>query len=194
MNSKFLKIIFAVVLSVFMFSKANAALLLVADSNNVEWELVGSFFLSDGDFWDDINDCDALTDPIGCDYVNAKPLNGLEAAQRIFGNLNTGVYATSTNALFVNNKAWYDAVGGAVTALDEGLVADFNSDGFYSMSGDFSAYVQDSFRQGTNPLKTETFVFRTPSAPVGVAAPPMLALALLAIFALGAQRKKRCSF
>jgi hypothetical protein len=193
MNSKFLKIMFAVVLSIFMFGKANAALLLVSDSNNVEWELVGSFFLSDGDFWDDVNNCDALADPIGCDYVNAKPLNGLEAAQRIFGSLSTGVYATSTDALFVNNKAWYDAVGGAVRALDQGIVADFNGDGFYSMSGDFSAYVQDSFRQGTNPLKTETFVFRTFSPAVNVASPSVLALSLLAMLALGVRRITRVS-
>ncbi|MFT4653108.1 MAG: hypothetical protein ACJA0G_001763 [Kangiellaceae bacterium] len=188
MNGRFLKALLAVILSASLFAGANAAMITVEDINGVKWEYVGSFHLSDGVFWNDANDCDLMPDPTGCVLENAQPLNGIQAAIAAFGPLGQGQYVTSTEQLFVNRNAWYDSVSGAVSQLSDNLIADFNGDGIYSMAGDLSAYVQDSYVRGSNPFTTETFVFKSISA---VSAPSLFALFALALCGLGLRKLKR---
>ena len=87
MSSKFLKVIFAFVLSAGLVSQANANLILgdvVADAAEVKWEYVGSFNLTDGPFWNDANDCFNSQDP-NCVDQFADALNGIQAAEKLFG-------------------------------------------------------------------------------------------------------------
>ena len=188
MNNMVLKVLFAVVLSTFLLANTNASVLIVEDINGVEWEYVGSYNLSDGDFWSDANDCDLMPDPTGCVQENATPLNGIQAAIEAFGPLGQGQYVTSTEQLFVNRNAWYDFVQGAVSQLKDDVIADFNGDGLYSMYGDVSAYVQDTYARDTNPFTTETFVFKTA---IPVSAPSLTSLFALILCGLGIRKLKR---
>jgi hypothetical protein len=190
MSSKFLKVIFAAALSVGLIGQANAAMIYVSDANGILWEKVGSYDLADGALWSGV-DLTLQTD-------NAKPLNGIQAAEQIFGVLGSNeVYAISTQFDLVDYQAFYDVYGGSNGAkLGESIDADVNNDGSYNV-GDSSAYINDStarFRDlassfpgpGYSPLLN--YVFKRT---VDVPEPSTLAIFVLALLGLGVRQLKR---
>lgn len=195
MSSKFLKILFAAVLSAGLVSQSNAALLvgqILLDSAGNNWAYVGKFKVSDGPFWNDVNNCNPDADPnfdpdnSACLQGYAKALNGVQAAEEVFGLLLSGQYATSTVSSRVNRLAWYDvATQGNLLpqeADDSLLTIEIDApNGLYDSEGDLSAYVYD---RGLDKLN---YVFRSASVPV----PSTIALFALALFGLGARKLKR---
>ena len=190
MRSKFLKVVIALVLPIAIASQANASLILgdiVEDAAGAEWAYVGLFNLTDGPFWNDANDCFNSQDP-NCVDQFADALNGIQAAEKLFGTLTEGVYATSTEFTIVDHLAWYDAFQSNSRTVSESIAADAGGDGIYSSIGDMSAYIQDrSFFNGI--VGQVNYVFRSISVPE----PSSLAVFALAIFGLGARRLKQQS-
>lgn len=106
-----------------------------ADENN--WTYVGSFFVDDGPH----------------QSLPAPSINGLQAAEEVFGTLPDEVYATSTVPHLVNRLANYDSYSGAATTGADDLDT-YGSDGLYNSSGDLSAYVDDK------TFEVTTYVFK----------------------------------
>ena len=131
MSSKFLKIIFATVLSSSLFSQAHANLLVgenYTDSDSVIWEYVGNYDMFDGPLWNGVS-----PDPSD----NATPYNGLEAAIAAgvtsspladlaiaAFSINFDLDSVSSGDQIVNHMAWYDGAGTAITMFDEDITAD----------------------------------------------------------------------
>jgi hypothetical protein len=185
MSSKLLKVIFAVVISVGLIGQANSALIIgdLYTDGTESWEYVGFFRLSDGLFWNDINDCDVEGATTECDGEFANAVNGIDAAAENFSALTPDQIATSTVDDGVNHKAWYATVGGAVLALDE----DVSVSGLYDSAGDISAFVEDGSITSSNADNYKTFVFKSVSVP----APSTLAIFALALCGLAVRRLKR---
>jgi hypothetical protein len=184
MTSKFLKLLFVMAVSSGLLSNANASLILtegdlVADANGVDWEYVGKFKISDGPFYDDADDR-CINGPSDCVGLFAPAINGVEAAELIFGTLTSGQYAISTLETVVNRLAYYDVRKGAITALSESITDDSNVDGLYNEEGDISAYVNDRSMIEIN------YVFKSIEVPVN--SPSTFVIFLLAMFGLGLQR------
>jgi hypothetical protein len=185
MSGRFFKVICAAVLSIGLIGQANAGLIIgdVYTDGTDNWEYVGFFRLSDGLFWNDINDCDIGTPQPGCIKEFANAVNGIKAASEYFPTLTPDQIATSTVDDGVNHKAWYAEVGGPALALDE----DVSVSGLYDTAGDISAFVEDGSITSSNADNYKTFVFKSVSVP----APSTLAIFALALCALGARKFKR---
>lgn len=189
MSSKFLKVIFAVAMSIGMFGQANATLVVgdtLQDSDGINWSYVGLYNLADGPDWDDADGSCYLigADMSTCwgDYAN--PLNGLEAAAMLFALGANEVFATSTVLTSVDHLAYYDEFGGSVAiAKGESIVADVNGDGLYQSSGDSSAYIND--RAGSDVIN---YVFKRI---IDVPEPASFTIFALALLGLGVRRLKR---
>ena len=119
MSSKFLKVIFAAIMSIGLIGQANAVLITgdtLQDANGVDWIYIGSYNLADGPDWDDadgscyINGADQNT----CWGDNANPVNGIEAAAMLFALGANEVFATSTVTTSVDHLAYYDEYAGSV--------------------------------------------------------------------------------
>jgi len=197
MSSKFLKIIFAAVLSSCLFSQAHANLVVgtnYTDSDNLIWEYVGSYDMFDGPLWSGVSSSDPSD--------NATPYNGLEAA--IAAGVTSGPLADIAIAAFdinfdfdsisagdqiVNHMAWYDGAGTAITMFDEDIIADGNGDGLYTQGifsngeTDRSAWVDDRIFFSDEYVN---YVFKRVSVPE----PTTLAIIVLALCGLGARRLK----
>ena len=204
MSSKFLKVIFATVMSIGLIGQANAVLIVgdnYLDADNVMWEYVGNYDMYTGPVWyGAIPDNDQVP---GSDADNATPYNGLEAAVAAgvisgpltdiaiasFG-LNFDFNSISSGDQIVNHQAWYDGAGDAITMFDEDIVADGNDDGIYTRGvftngqTDRSAWVDDRvFFEG----EYVNFVFKRVSIPE----PSTFAIFLLALCGLGVRLAKR---
>jgi hypothetical protein len=189
MSSKFLKVIFAVVMSIGLIGQANAILISgdsLQDANGVDWTYLGSFNLADGPDWDDADGSCYLpgADQTTCYGDFANPLNGIEAAALFFTLGPNEVFATSTVLTSVDHQAFYDEYAGALeTVKSESFKADVDSDGLYNTVGDASAFIKD--RAG-NEIKNYVFK-RTLDVP----APSTLSIFAFALLGLGVRRLKR---
>ncbi|MGJ8679998.1 hypothetical protein [Paraglaciecola sp.] len=186
MNTKFLRVLFAAVLSMCFVGQSNATVI-YTDSAGVEWDYVGSFNLADGPSFDDADgSCDlpgANQQTCWGDY--AKPLNGIQAAELLFSTGHGEIFATSTVNNSVNHLAFYDEFGfnGQVAVeKSESIVADLNGDGKYDNDGDSSAYIKD--RAASDVVN---YVFKRV---VDVPSPSTLAIFVLAICGLTVRRIK----
>jgi len=196
MSSKFLKGIFAAVLSVGLIGQANASVIYFqegtnySDSNGKLWEYIGSFDLKNNDTKDN------------------KALNGLEAAMELFGVAGDKVEDFALSAFFldfitqgvitvdeieaaktgdadVNHKAWYDLFQGTIDVRAEGILVNMDGDALKSYdAGDSSAFVSDRAAS----LLNINYVFKRVSL---VPEPSTLAIFALALFGLGARKFKR---
>jgi hypothetical protein len=201
MSSKFLKIIFATVLSVGLVGQSNAGLIVgenYTDADNVLWAYVGQYDLISGPAWGGVISGDK--------FDNATPYNGLEAAvaagiisgplediaisafERLFQffdlpNINAG-------AQIVNHSAWYDGSQAAIAMFSENIIADGDGDGYYTQGTfpngqtDRSAWVLD---RGGNPGTYINYVFKRVSVPE----PSTFAIFTLALLGLGARQLKK---
>lgn len=184
MSGKFLKIIFVALFSIGLVGQANAALIF-QDSAGVDWTFVGSYNLADGPNWDDADgSCDiAGADQSTCWGDNAKPLNGIEAAELLFALAANEIFAISTINTWVDHLAYYDEYQGNVAvAKGESIVADSDSNGSYDTFGDASAYIHD--RAGSDIIN---YVFKRT---IDVPEPSALAVFALALCVFGARRLK----
>jgi hypothetical protein len=193
MRNKFFKLILVAFLSSGLLGQANAGLIvdeIYEDENGEEWQYVGSFDLSAGEFWGD-----------------ATPLNGLQAAASYFGltleNLALSAFVGGmtdasvdvddivAGSEVVNYLAWYDGSIDAISRLAEDLIADVTGDGSYDPNdprtftprGDISAYVDDRALAG----EYTNYVFKA----VEVPEPSMLGLFSLVLFGFSALRFKK---
>lgn len=170
-------------------SNASATLITgdwVADANGIDWEYVGQFDLADGPFWNDADDrCINATG--SCTGLFAPAINGVQAAERLFGVLPSGEYAISTIETLVNRLAWYDLFREATIELGDSILADVGGDGLYSQQGDRSAYVTD--RQVSKINLVFKSLNDTPEAPVPV--PATLGLLSLGFLGLGWSRRNK---
>ena len=189
MSSKFLKVIFAVVMSIGLIGQANAILIVgdsLQDANGVDWTYLGSFNLADGPDWDDADgSCYLLgADLSTCwgDYAN--PLNGIEAAGLLFAIGANEIFATSTVLSSVDHLARYDEyAGGVAVTKSESFKADFDSDGLYNTDGDASAFIKD---RAANDVKN--YVFKRS---IDVPEPSTFVIFAFALLGLGVRRLKR---
>lgn len=161
---------------------------LYADDSGVMWEYVGSY---------DLTDIDLVNNSIP-----PMAINGLEAAELIFGVLSSGEYALSAGELgaelfgtpnnsidliagssgfYVNHDAWYDAFQGDYDIHAEDVVADNQGGVGYDAIGDISALVDDRAVSGFNI----NYVFSSVSIPE----PSTLLIFSLGVFGLLARKK-----
>jgi hypothetical protein len=197
MSSKFLKVIFAVVMSIGLVGQANAIFLSLAKgtmvddidyiTNGIQWEYVGSYNLTDGPWYDDQN-----RDGNRVDLAIA--LNGIEAAELLFsGELKISeIFALSTVLKNVDGLAFYDGFGQfGLTAnpLDDSYIADrAGAVGVYDADGDVSAYIKDKTALNST-IQVINHVFKRST--VDVPAPSTLAIFVLALLGLGVRQLKR---
>ncbi|GAC20947.1 PEP-CTERM sorting domain-containing protein [Paraglaciecola arctica] len=200
MSSKFLKVIFAAVMSIGLIGQVNASTIYYfedgqnyTDADGKLWEYLGAFDVSDGPLFS--------TAPT--------PLNGLETAVHLgFGDIEdlaisafsfdvgNGLLTDSEFAIEqadaasvgisifeVNFKSWYDGFGSSVSLFGQGIKADADNDGKYTFGTDKSAFVHDRARSG----EYINYVFKTVSVPE----PSTFAIFLLALCGLGARLAKR---
>lgn len=208
MSSKFLKVIFAVVMSVGMVAQSNAIVISYfeegehyTDANGNLWEYLGAFDVGAGPQYIDVNN-NGIEDA-GDQFPT--PLNGLETAVSLgFGSLEelaisaftfdvlNGVITKEEFAFYeglfgadiveVNFMSWYDGFLGPLELLAQDILADINGDGKYTSGTDRSAFVQDRSIVGDNT----NYVFKSVSVP----APSAFAIFVLALCGLGARRLK----
>jgi hypothetical protein len=210
MSSKFLKVIFAAVVSIGLIGQANAISISYfeegehyTDANGNLWEYLGAFDVGAGLQYIDVNS-NGIYDAADGDQFPT-PLNALEAAVSLgFGSLDelaisafvfdafNGVITEEEFAFFetlfggdiveVNFMSWYDGFVGSLDLLAQDIEADKNGDGKYTSGTDRSAYVKDRSVIGdyTN------YVFKSVSVPE----PSTFAIFALALFVLGARRLK----
>lgn len=172
-------------------SKADAGLIIgniYQDSDNLDWKYIGSFNVTDGPHWS----------------IGVQALNGLEAAELLFGALSPGLtYATSTSDTFVDHLAWYDGwgqtqhlniLGSGNVGLPEDIIADPGNDGYtfegYGL-GDFSTYVSDHVDVASNSIN---YVFvSVPASQAAVPEPSSFAIFGVMGFAgfIARMRKRR---
>ncbi|MFT6909062.1 MAG: hypothetical protein ACJAS1_005769 [Oleiphilaceae bacterium] len=165
----------------FLFAgfQVNAALVVgdtYGDADGQLWEFIGSWQVYDGPAWAP---------------STVLMLNGLEAAEHIFGALDLGSrYAISSlDSGFVNHLTWYDGWGQPCIwdgcLLAEDVVADVYGDGLYGDNGnggqDLSAYVFDHYVPAVN------FAFVS----VAVPEPTIIALFALGLFGIGFARRRQ---
>jgi len=191
MSSKILNVVLGLTLVIVSsVNSANAGLIVgnnYADSDGMLWSFVGSYDLTDVSLLNDSNPPAAL--------------NGLEAAELIYGTLSSGSYALSAGELgaellglpvdsidliagntgfYVNHDAWYDAFQGDFDIRAEDVVADIGAAG-YGEIGDVSALVNDRAVSGFNI----NYVFQSVTVPE----PSTLFILSLGLFGLAARKK-----
>ena len=177
MNSKIMSIISLCLLTLCISTSANAGLIVGdvysdIDDANIQWEYVGSYDLTDGpDLFQD---------------ENIIPVNGIGAAELIFGILSANEqYGLSSNSVddyknienfIVNRHAWYDSfdVSTSVHEAKENEKANHGGSEYYDTAGDISAYIWDRAEQG----KHINHVFKTVSV-ASVPEPTTLAILLI---------------
>lgn len=181
MSSKILNVVLGLTLfiSINIANTVNATLIvgdLYADANDIMWEYVGAY---------DLSDVNSLND-----VLPPKALNGLEAAELIFGELNSGSYALSAAELlqpdlifgspsyYVTHEAWYDAFQGFVSVLDEDIVANQAGGEGYDAFLDVSALVNDR----AVPTFHVNHVFK--SATASIPEPTTLSVLMLGLLGL----------
>ncbi|MBU3003892.1 PEP-CTERM sorting domain-containing protein [Paraglaciecola arctica] len=189
MSSKFLKVIFAVVLSIGMFGQANAGLIVgenYLDSDNLIWEYVGSYDMINGPSWpsDSPAPYNGLEAAIASGVTNL-PLADIAIAAFDF---DFDFDLVSTGDQLVNHMAWYDGAGVAISMYSEDILADGNGDGFYTQGvfangqTDRSAWVNDRVFFAGDYVN---HVFKR----VSVSEPATLAIFALAMIGLGGVRR-----
>jgi len=181
MSSKILNVVLGLTLfiSLNIVNSANATLIvgdLYTDADDVMWEYVGGY---------DLSDLNGLNDPIP-----PRALNGLEAAELVFGELMSGTYALSASELlqpdviygnpnfYVTHEAWYDAFQGFVSVLAEDIVANQAGDEGYDAFSDVSALVNDR----AVPTFHTNHVFK--SVTVSIPEPTTLSVLMLGLLGL----------
>jgi len=208
MSSKFLKIIFAAVISVGLVGQSNAGLILgenYTDNDNLIWKYVGSYDMATGPMWSGDDGLSNENPSADANEDNATPYNGLEAA--IAAGVTTGPLEDIAIAAFeddsflntisagdqiVNHEAWYDGAGLSITIFDEDILADGNGDGLYTKgifsnptgdTTDRSAWVNDRVFFSGDYVN---YVFKRVSVPE----PGTFVIIALALCGLGARRFK----
>jgi hypothetical protein len=209
MSGKFLRVIFATILSVGLIGQVNAITIPYfvegenySDENGNLWEFVGAFDVGAGPQYIDVNN-NGIED-IGDQFPT--PLNGLQAAVSLgFGNsedlaisafefdVGNGVIGADEfadqrafAALFsvsiaeVNFTSWYDGFTSAMRLLSQDILADTNGNGKYTLGSDNSAYVKDRSDVGDYT----NYVFKS----VSVSAPFTFGIFALALCGVGACR------
>jgi hypothetical protein len=129
----------------------------VDDANGDPWLYVGKFFIGDGPRWNDGNSCyiDGTSPPeyeSGCVIENAANVNGVQAAEIVFGVITGEEYGTSTSETVVNRQSWYNEFQGVSGASRADSIA---TSGLYDTAGDLSAYILDGYTAGA-----DTYVFK----------------------------------
>jgi hypothetical protein len=129
----------------------------VDDANGDPWLYVGKFFIGDGPRWNDGNSCyiDGTSPPeyeSGCVIENADNVNGVQAAEIVFGVITGEEYGTSTSETVVNRQSWYNEFQGVSGTSRADSIA---TSGLYDTAGDLSAYILDGYTAGA-----DTYVFK----------------------------------
>jgi hypothetical protein len=190
MSGRFLKVIFAAILSIGLIGQANAAVISVGDirldADGVEWAYLGFYNLADGPNW---NDADGSCDVNGADQSTcwgdyARPLNGIEAAGLRFLLGANEIFAISTVLTSVDHLAFYDEFAGSVaTKKVESFKADADNDNLYNTAGDASAFIKD---RAASDIANHVF-----KRAIDVPAPASLAIFAFGLLLLGARKFKR---